>query len=351
MPKQLVLVGDHVCDWQDYEDGPLEPNRVRITTEVASGKYGTWATIVGDGPYRGHQFDTDLRLFLPDEGAKSRCPTPEEPVNFGTAAAGVVSDIGSDVAACAVGDRVVVLGGARIATTNTAARQNVYPLGDLDPVLALCAEPAYVAFHCVRESNLRYGDSVIVVGLGALGLIAVSMACQTGAEKIIAADLSAGRRELAKRLGAQEVLDPADCDVGLAAHELTGGQGVDVAIELSGSTRGLEAAIRSTRLTGTVCSAGFYRTDAEGLWLSREWHHNRLTIVVPHGCGWGHPPRDYPRWDERRAYEAILSMMSQGRLPVRDVISAVVGPDDATDMFRRTRDEPDQIVKFAVEFA
>src|SRR3712207_8343986 len=47
---------------------------------------------------------------------------------------------------------------------------------EIDPALALCLEPAYVSFHCIRESGLRYGDSVVVVGLGALGLLAVGMA-------------------------------------------------------------------------------------------------------------------------------------------------------------------------------
>jgi threonine dehydrogenase-like Zn-dependent dehydrogenase len=100
-----------------------------------------------------------------------------------------------------------------------------------------------------------------------------------------------------------------------------------------------------------VCSAGFYQRDAQGLWLGREWHHNRLTMVVPHGCGWGHPPRDYPRWDRPRAHEAIVSLMRQGKLEAPGLIDPVVGFDDVSEVYRLIRDEPDRVVKYAVRFA
>ena len=226
----------------------------------------------------------------------------------------------------------------------------IFPAGDLDPCQAMCAEPAYVSFHAIRESNIRYGDTVAIVGLGALGLIAVRMAKEAGAERVFAMDLSPGRRELAKRFGADLVLDPRQGDVAVAVHEALGGSGVDVAIEISGSYAALETAIRCVRLTGTVCSAGFYRGEAKGLWLGREWHHNRLNMLVPHGCSWGHPPRDFPRWDTRRAYEAIFSQMRRGRLDLQGLINPVVDPDHATELFRLCRDEPDRVIKFAVKF-
>jgi threonine dehydrogenase-like Zn-dependent dehydrogenase len=207
-----------------------------------------------------------------------------------------------------------------------------------------------VSFHSVREANLRYGDSVAILGLGALGLIAVRMAKESGAERVFALDIVAGRRELAKKYGADVVMDPREGDVALEIHKQTGGAGVDVAIEISGSYAALETAIRCVRVTGTVCSAGFYRGDAKGLWLGREWHHNRLSMVVPHGCGWGHPPRDYPRWDAHRAYDAILSQMRRGRLNLDGLVNPVADRDQALDLFRMCRDEPDRIVKFAVKF-
>ncbi len=61
--------------------------------------------------------------------------------------------------------------------------------------IALCIEPAYVAFHAVRAAWFRYGDQVAVIGLGVIGLLAVRMAVQSGAQTIYAVDTLPGRRK------------------------------------------------------------------------------------------------------------------------------------------------------------
>ncbi len=207
-----------------------------------------------------------------------------------------------------------------------------------------------MAFHCVRESNVRFGETVAVIGLGAIGLMAVRMAELSGAEQIFAVDMIPKRRECAARNGAHHVLDPKAGDAALEIHRLLGGPGVDVAIEVSGAYAALQTAIRAARVGGTVCSAGFYQGESHGLWLGREWHHNRLTMVVPHGCGWGHPPRDYPRWDTNRAFDCIVSMMRQGRLTVSGLIDPVVPIEEGPEVWRMIEREPDRVIKYAVRF-
>ena len=86
------------------------------------------------------------------------------------------------------------------------------------------------------------------------------------------------------------------------------------------------------------------------MWLGREWHHNRLTLVIPHGCGWGHPPRDYPRWDGKRAYNCIVSMMRKGRLTAPGLIFPVVPLEEGPEVFRLIEHEPDKVIKFAIRF-
>jgi threonine dehydrogenase-like Zn-dependent dehydrogenase len=191
---------------------------------------------------------------------------------------------------------------------------------------------------------------VAVIGLGAIGLLAVRMARAGGAEQVIAVDPLAGRRQWASQHGADHVLDPAAGDAAAEIHRLTGGPGVDVAIEVAGSYAALGTAIRATRVTGTVCSAGFYQGEARGLWLGREWHHNRISLVVPHGCGWGHPPRDHPRWDEQRAYQAIISLMRRGTLTAPGLITPVVPLAEGPAVFHLIEHHPDQVIKFAVRF-
>jgi len=350
MPQRLAMVGDHICRWISYEDAPLGADQVRFRTTCASGKYGTWAAVAEGSTFAGRSFDQGMRLFVEGDKPLAAPPSESNPIAFGTTAIGMVTETGKDVKSVKVGDRILGIK-ADIRETNTVPQSLAFPLDGINPLYALCAEPAYVAFHAVRESNVRFGETVAVVGLGALGLIAVRMARESGAERIFAVDLSAGRRKLALQYGADAALDPREGDIALAVHKATGGAGVDIAIEISGSCAGLETAIRCTRMTGTVCAAGFYRGDARGLWLGREFHHNRLTMVVPHGCGWGHPARDFPRWEIRRTYEALLSQMRRGRLELPGLINPVAKPAEATDLFRLCRDEPDKVIKFAVDFA
>jgi threonine dehydrogenase-like Zn-dependent dehydrogenase len=150
--------------------------------------------------------------------------------------------------------------------------------------------------------------------------------------------------------GATAALDPKAGDVALEIHNLIGGQGVDVAIELAGTYPALSTAIRSARVGGTVCAAGFYQGEAHDLWLGREWHHNRLNMIVPHGCGWGHMPRDYPAWDQRRAYACIVSMMRQSKLDLPGLIDPIVPLAQAPQIFQWIEKEPERVIKYAVRF-
>jgi threonine dehydrogenase-like Zn-dependent dehydrogenase len=286
-----------------------------------------------------------MRLFVP---AQPKPAKPKAPGNAGTTGVGTIVEVGPEVRRWKVGDRV--FGFMDVRETNVCREDGIWALGDVDPELALCLEPAYVAFHCVREAQVRYGDKVVVIGLGALGLLSIRMALAGGAETVIAIDPLPSRREWALANGADYAIDPFQGDAAIELHELLGGPGVDVAIELAGSYQALNTAVRCVRVAGTVCSAGFYQGESDGLWLGREWHHNRISVVVPHGCGWGHPPRDYPRWDRERANECIVSMMRKGKLTAPGLIRPMVSFEEGPKLFDLIRDEPDKVIKYGVRF-
>ena len=289
MPQRMAFTGPYQVEILEYEEPELQPDEVRVKTELASGKHGTTTGMFDGRNFQGQEFDQDMRLFIESEGATSRQASRENPWKAGTTGVGTVFEVGSAVTRFQPGDRVFGL--MDVCETNVCSEKWLWELGGIDPEQALCIEPAYVSFHAIRESQVRYGDSVVVIGLGVLGLLATRMAVQAGAEAVFAVDMLPSRRAWALAHGADDVFDPRENDVALRIHELTGGAGVDVAIELAGVYPALHTAIRCVRNMGTVCSAGFYQGEAHGLYLGREWHHNRLTMVVPHGCGWGHPPR------------------------------------------------------------
>ena len=348
LSHRLAITGPHQVEILEYEDPPLQAGQVLVKTELASGKHGTTKALFDNLNFRGQHFDPQMRLFVAAENEAAPPPSRDNPLATGTTGVGVVIEVGPEVTWWKVGDRV--LGLMDVRETNICAEDRLWTLGDLDPYLALCIEPAYVAFHCIRESNVRFGESVAIIGLGAIGLLAVCMAAQGGAEKIFALDPLLGRRTWAAQNGAHYTFNPGEGDVAMEIHRLTDGAGVDVVIELAGVYPALQTAIRCARVGGTICSAGFYQGEANSLWLGREWHHNRLTMMVPHGCGWGHPPRDYPRWDQKRAYDCIVSMMRQGRLTAPGLIQPVVALEDGPEVFRLIENEPDKVIKYAVRF-
>ncbi len=349
MPLRLAITGPHQVEVLEYQDPPLEAHEVLVKTELASGKHGTTRAMFDDVNFRGQEFDLQQRIFVEAKpGADRPRPSREAPWGTGNAGVGVVIAVGPEVTRWHIGDRV--FGPMDVRETNICHEDRLWALGDLDPELAVCFEAAYVPFNCIRESNIRLGDRVAVIGLGAIGLLATHMARLAGAEKVFSVDPLPNRREWAARNGADETFDPRDGDIALRIHELTGGQGVDVAIESSGAYAALHTAIRSVRLGGTVCSAGFYQGEANGLWLGREWHHNRITVIVPHGCGWGHQPRDYPAWDVRRIEDTIVSMMRQGKLTAPGLINPIVPIYKGPDVWRQIEEAPSQVIKYAVRF-
>jgi threonine dehydrogenase-like Zn-dependent dehydrogenase len=338
MPRRLAITGPYQAEVIEYTEPPLADDQVRVRTQWATGKHGTTTGMFDGRNFRGQEFDQDMRLFIErDEQDGPPTTSYDPPWNSGNTGAGVVTEVGRQVTRWKAGDRV--FGSMDVRESNVCREERLWALGTIDPLLALCLDPAYVAFHCVREAQVRYGDTVAVVGLGAVGLLAVQMALHAGAETVIAVDMLPNRRAWAAANGADHVLDPREGDTALRIHELLGGPGADVAIEISGAYPALQTAIRAVRVGGTVCSAGFYQGETQGIWLGREWHHNRLTMVVPHGCGWGHPPRDYPRWDNQRANDTLVSLMRKGKLAATGLITPVVSLEDGPEVYRLIKDQ------------
>jgi S-(hydroxymethyl)glutathione dehydrogenase/alcohol dehydrogenase len=108
----------------------------------------------------------------------------------------------------------------------------------------------------LNTARVEAGATVLVMGLGGIGLSIVQGARVAGAARILASDPLPARRETAKQLGATDLLDPTSDDVPTAARELTGGIGVDYAFECVGSARVCEAGIAACRNGGTTVAVG-----------------------------------------------------------------------------------------------
>lgn len=123
------------------------------------------------------------------------------------------------------------------------------PDGVSDEAAALC-EPASVAVHAVRMSQLKLGDPVAVVGAGPIGLFTVQVARAAGAESILVSEPSPLRRGAAAKLGADVVIDPTQDDPVAAAEEMTGGEGVGIVFDCAGIKGTLDQAASMVRPRG-----------------------------------------------------------------------------------------------------
>lgn len=138
------------------------------------------------------------------------------------------------------------------------------------PEIAALLEPFGNAVHACTKVNLR-GKRVAILGCGTIGLFAVAVARALGARTVLGVEPLANHIHMARKLGADDVLVPANQDGALYEHdsqlvervrELTDGVGVDVALEMSGQNASVNNAIASVRRGGAVILFGLKSGDA-----------------------------------------------------------------------------------------
>lgn len=132
------------------------------------------------------------------------------------------------------------------------------------------------AYAALGRVNLTARDTVALFGQGPVGLSATQLAGAMGA-RVLALDVSGERRALAAELGADAVIDPRADDPVQALRELTGGAGVDIALDCSGAPEARAAAVRSTRTWGTIGLVG--EGDTLTLEVSQDLLRKQRTVI------------------------------------------------------------------------
>jgi threonine dehydrogenase-like Zn-dependent dehydrogenase len=170
---------------------------------------------------------------------------------------------------CGHGAGYEALGGWRLGNTLNgaqaeyvripAAQANLAKIPDelTDEQVILLSDIASTGFSGAEAGNIRLGDAVVVFAQGPIGLCSTIGARLMGAALVIGVDGDEKRLEMAKRLGADVVLDYRNEDVVARVKALTGG-GADVAIEALGTQQTFENSLRCLRPGGTLSSLGVY---------------------------------------------------------------------------------------------
>ena len=290
------------------------------------------------------------------------------PFLLGHEAAGIIEEVGDGVAELEVGDFVVlnwraVCGRCRscergrpwycFATHNATSRMTLDG-EELSPALGIgaFAEKTVVAAGQATRVNpavrpevagligcgvmaglgaamntggVGRGDSVAVFGCGGVGDAAIEGSRLAGAHTIIAVDIDPRKLEWAREFGATHTVNSAEEDPVEAIRALTGGNGVDVAIEAVGLPVTYEQAFYSRDLAGTVVLVGVPNPEmrielpmievfGRGGSLKSSWYGDCL------------PSRDFPM---------LIDLHLQGRLALDRFVSETIGLDEVEEAFRK----------------
>jgi 2-desacetyl-2-hydroxyethyl bacteriochlorophyllide A dehydrogenase len=352
MSRTLVLDGPRQLRLAEQPSRSLGPGEVRLRARLSGISHGTELSLYrGTSAFADKVFDRGLRAFVePPAGSASAYP-----VTLGYEMISEVVEVGPGVTEVAVGDLVHTGTPHQEETVLdlAASLQATYPLVVLptDERLerGVFLSLAAVALQAVHDAEIKLGDAVSVHGLGAIGLLAVQMCRLEGIQNVIGIDPEPHRRDLAARFGATHVLDAADDKLGLTVRDRNGGHGVDVAIEVSGSDRGLQGALSAAGLGGTVVAAGFYQGGAAHLRLGEEFHHNRLSLIASVGS-WGAPDRHAPLWNRRRVLDTAARLLFTDRVAVDGLLDRTFPFEEAPAAYQWLDEHPHDAVKVALAY-
>jgi 2-desacetyl-2-hydroxyethyl bacteriochlorophyllide A dehydrogenase len=127
---------------------------------------------------------------------------------------------------------------------------------------AALIEPLACVVHGFERSRVQPDETAVVYGAGPMGLLWVAMLRRAGVDNVFSVDLSAKRRDMAKQLGADVVIDPTKNDPVEMVQTLTDGRGADVAVEMIGRAETVENSVRSVGVGGRVVIMGVSRKEA-----------------------------------------------------------------------------------------
>ncbi|MBF12737.1 MAG: alcohol dehydrogenase [Flavobacteriaceae bacterium] len=176
----------------------------------------------------------------------------------------------------------------------------------------------------VNTAQLKFGESLLVVGLGGVGLSAILGAASAGASKIIAADINPKKRAIAKQFGAHYTIDSSEKGALEVLKDLTNG-GVDVALEFAGAIPALDFAFHATKKGGTTVTAALPNPNAK-LELSPVTLVGQEKSLKGSYLGSCVPSRDIP---------AYIELYKSGRLPVEKLISHRIKLEEINNGFER----------------
>lgn len=298
-----------------------------------------------------------------------------EDLTLGHEVVGTVEEVGSEVSDFEPGDRVVVgaitpdwnseaaqdghssqsngaLGGWKFANVKDGTFQEFVHVNDADGNLAHIPEGVTdheavyttdmmsTGFRAAENGSIPMGGTVAVFAQGPVGLMATKGARLQGAGTVMAVETVETRQELAREYGADHVVDFADGDAVEQIMDLTGGEGVDTAIEALGSDQTLQDCIKVAKPGGTVSNVGYHGGDEFRHIPREEWGVGMAEIdIVTDLCPGG-----------RLRMRRMLRMLESGRVDPTKMTTHEFDFEDIETAFDMMDEKEDDIIKPLIHF-
>ena len=258
---------------------------------------------------------------------------------LGHESSGIITQTGGLVAGFRPGDRVACeCWGtyAEYACTTTDKIQHI-PF-DMTWTEAALSELAMKVYQMAAR-NILPGDTVVILGQGAAGLIFTQMAAAMGASRIITTDLYDRKLELSKSLGADHTINASHEDVIKKVGAYTRGIGADVVIEAAGVRETVETApYVAKRYGATILQFGVPPTNAE--YSFSRMHDYGQTMLTIGSCRFIEP--DLP-------YKRAIRLISEGKIKLDAFVTHRFSLKDINRAFELLKRNPGEVIKIAIE--
>ncbi|MBD2843689.1 zinc-binding alcohol dehydrogenase [Paenibacillus sp. IB182496] len=311
----------------DIPEPPLEAGHVRIDTEYSAISPGT-------------------ELMMNGQGRTT-------PIVLGYSAVGVIGKRGQGMEDWAVGQRVACYGApyVRHAQRLLVPRHLMVPVpAAVSAVEASTVGLGAIAIHALRQADLHFGETLVVIGAGILGQLIAQIARAAGC-RVIVSDVLQGRLRIAERTG---IARTADSPAAVQQHldEATGPMGADAVIVCTGKTDGLiDQALRWVRDRGKVLLVG----DVEPSFSRELMFAKEATVLTSRAGGPGRYdaryeregvdyPYAYVRWTEGRNMAEYIRLIAEGAISVGPLISGVYPMEQCSDVFARYARSPAELL-------
>lgn len=316
--KQIFFTDVHKAELLENEIDKVNENEVLVKTEY---------TVISGG--------TERACILGMNNTSQKFP-----MSLGYCGVGYVEKIGSNVKKASVGNRVLVYHGCH-------SKYNIRPESDITKVENNSISSHDAAFVIiasmglggVRKLEIELGKSAMVMGLGLLGIFSVQFLRLSGANPVIAADLNENRRALALKLGADYALDPFDKNFAHKVREITTGKGVNGCVEVTGISLAMKQALECASQLGRISLLGCTRVSDCAVDYYQQVHRPGVKLIGAHN--FVRPKYEsYPHhWTHQDDCNAILDMIASNRIQIKPIVSRVVSPSDAPQIYNELCDD------------